>query len=53
MHAKYKKLEIEIVRMFYLNISSCPTVIGALGMVKKNTDTLIKKMPGNPPLFEI
>ena len=48
--SKYKDLEIEIAKMWHLNTT---TILGVLGMVKKNSDIQIKKIFGNPSLFEI
>ena len=46
-----RELQIEIMR--HLNITMIPIVIGALGMIEKNTDTHIMEIEGNPSLLEI
>lgn len=44
--SKYKDLEIEITAII-------PAVVRTPGMIKKNTELYIKKIPGNLSLFEI
>ena len=46
--SKYKDLEIEIEKMWHLK-----TTVGALGMIKKETDKYINKIPGCLSLNEI
>lgn len=44
-----KKLFLVII-LFTIVI---PLIIWALGIIRKNTDTHIKKFPGNPVVFKI
>ena len=44
---------IKISRMWLLNATTNPVVRGSQGMIKKDTDTHIKKIPGNPFLSKI
>lgn len=48
-----KDRDLEMTRMQDLNITIIPVVIGALVMIKKNTDTLINSIQGNSSLYEI
>ena len=51
--SKYLDLEIEIGKMWHLNVKTIPVVIGALGMIKKGTQSYLDKIPGKPSLYEI
>ncbi|XP_037772667.1 uncharacterized protein LOC119568279 [Penaeus monodon] len=51
--SKYKDLEIEIERMWGMKTTTVPVVIGALGIIKKGTEDLIKKVDGNITLQEL
>jgi len=51
--SKYKDLEIEIERMWGMKTTTVPVVIGALGIIKKGTEDLLKKFPGNIKLQEL
>ena len=51
--SKYKDLEIEIQKMWYLKTTVIPVVIGALGMIKRKSEDRIKQIPGNPCLQEL
>ena len=51
--SKYKYLEIEIQNMWHLKAILIPVVVGALGMIKKETEDQIKQIPGNPCLQEL
>ena len=50
---KYKDLEIEVTKMWKLKIKIIPAVIGALGMIKKRTQSFIDQTPGKPSLQEM
>ena len=50
---KYKDLETEIEKMWYLQSTTQPAIAGALGMIKSETDKHITKIPGSPNLYEI
>ena len=39
--------------MWYLKTTTVPVILGALGMIKKETDKHIYKIPGSPNLYEI
>ena len=43
--SKYKDLEIEIVKMWHLRTIMVPVVIGALGLINKNVEKHIQKLP--------
>ena len=51
--SKYKDLQIEVERMWRLKTTIVPVVVGALGLIKKDTDKHIIKIPGDPSLQEI
>ena len=51
--SKYKNLQIEIEKMWYLKTTTVPVIEGALGMIKKETDRHINGIPGSPSLYEI
>ena len=45
--SKYKDLEIEVEKMWHLKTRTLPVVIGALGLIKKDTDKFLEQIPGN------
>ena len=45
---EYIDLEIEIKKMLHLKTTIVPVIVGALGMIKKDTDKYINKIPGSP-----
>ena len=51
--SKYKDLEIEIKKMWWLKTITVPVVVGAPGMIQKGADKRIKKIPGSSSLYEI
>ena len=51
--SKYKDLEIEIERMWAMTTRTVPIIIGALGLVKKNTDKETDKIPGRIRIAEL
>ena len=51
--SKYKDLEIEVTKMWKLKTKTIPVVIGALGMIKKDTQNFIDQIPGKPSLQEM
>ena len=51
--SKYKDLEIEVTIMWKLKTKTIPVVIGALGMIKEDTQNSIEKIPGKPSLQEM
>ena len=44
--SKYKDLEKEITRMWQMKTEIILEVVGALGMIKKGSEKLIKEIPG-------
>ena len=50
--SKYKDLEIEIEKMWGMNTTTIPVVLGALGLVKKGMEKYISKIPGNISIQE-
>ena len=44
--SKYKDLEKEITRMWQMKTEIIVVVVGALGMIKKGSEKLIKEIPG-------
>ena len=50
---KYKDLEIEIRKMWNKNAKTIPVIVGALGMIKKETNTYIDQIPGGVSLAEV
>ena len=51
--SKYKDLEIEVEKMWHLKTKTLPVVIGALSLIKKDTDKFLEQIPGNPRLEEV
>ena len=51
--SKYKDLEIEMEKVWHLKTKTLPVVIGALGLIKKDTDKFLEQIPGNPRLEEV
>ena len=51
--SKYKDLEIEVEKMWHLKTNTLPVVIGALGLIKKDTDKFLEQIPRNPRLEEV
>ena len=51
--SKYKDLEIEITRMWQMKTETIPVVIGALGMIKKCSEKLVREILGNINTWEI
>ena len=51
--SKYKDLEIEIIRMWQMKTETIPGVIGALGMIKKCSEKLVREILGNINTWEI
>eukprot|EP00794_Sanderia_malayensis_P001843 gene1843-2075_t len=43
--SKYKDLEIEIQKMWSLKTTTVPVIVGALGMIKKQTQKHLDKIP--------
>ena len=50
---KYKVLKIEIEKVWHRKITIMPVIVGALGMINKETNKHINKIPGNARLYEI
>ena len=46
-------MEIEIDNMGHLKTTTMPVIIGALGMINKEIDKHIYKIPSSPSLYEI
>ena len=51
--SKYKDLEKEITRMWQMKTEIILVVVGALGMIKKGSEKLIKEIPGKISPWEI
>ena len=51
--SKYKDLEIEITRMWQMKTEIIPVVIGALGVIKKGSEKLVREILGNINPWEI
>ena len=45
--SKYKDLEIEVAKMWELKTTTVPVVVGALGLIKKDLERHVNKIPGN------
>ena len=50
---KFKDLEIEIEKTWGLKTTTVPVIIGAFGLVKKETENYIGKIPGNIRITEL
>ena len=50
---KYKDLEIKVTKMWELKTKTIPVVIGALGMIKRDTQNFIEQIPGKSTLQEM
>ena len=51
--SKYKDLEIEVEKLWYIKTVTIPVVIGALGIIKKGTEKHLEKVPESPNLAEM
>ena len=51
--SKYKDLEIEICKMWKMKTVVIPVVIGALGLIKRDVNKYVERIPGNVSLNEI
>ena len=51
--SKYKDLEIEITRMWQMKTEIIPVVIGALGMIKKGSEKVVREILGKINPWEI
>ena len=51
--SKFKDLEIEVQKLWYITTVTIPVVIGALGMNKMSTEKHLEQMPGNPNVAEM
>ena len=51
--SKYKDLEIEVEKLWYMKTVTIPVVIGALVMIKKGTEKHLQKIPESPNLGEM
>ena len=51
--SKYKDLEIEVEKLWHMKTVTIPVVIGALGMIKKDTEKHLEKIPESPNLGEM
>ena len=51
--SKYKYLEIEVTKMWKLKTNIIPVVIGALGIIKMESQNFIDQIPGKSSLQEI
>jgi len=50
---KYKDLEIEIEKTWGMKTTTVLVIIGAFGLVKKETENYIGKIPGNIRITEL
>ena len=51
--SKYKDLEIEITRMWQMKTEIIPVVMGALGVIKKGSEKVVREILGNINPWEI
>ena len=51
--SKYKELAIEVEKMWKIKTKTVPIIIGALGVVNRNTINYVKQLPGELCLQEI
>ena len=51
--SKYKDLEIEIERSWKEKTKMLPIIIGALGVINKNSNNYIQEIPGNVNMYEL
>ena len=51
--SKYKDLEIEITRMWQMKTEIIPVVIGALGVIKKGSEKVVREILRNINPWEI
>ena len=51
--SQYKDLEIEITRMWQMKTEIIPVVIGALGVIKKGSEKVVREILGNINPWEI
>ena len=51
--AKYKDLDIELAKSWHVKTKTIPVIIGALGVVNKNTLKYIKEIPGKIDIAEL
>ena len=46
--SKYNNLKIKREEMWHFKTTTVPVIVGDLGMIKKETDIEIRKIPGSP-----
>ena len=50
---KYKDLKTKTEKIWHLKNTRVPVIVGELGMIKKETDKHINKIPGSSSEYEI
>ena len=51
--SKHKDLKVEVTKMWHLQTTALPVVIGALGIVTKPAPKYVLQIPGAPSLTEL
>jgi hypothetical protein len=51
--AKYKDLDIELTKSWGVKVKTVPVIIGALGVINKNTRKYLKEIPGDVTFYEL
>ena len=51
--SKYKDLENEIERVWGMNTTTIPVLIGGLGLIEKKMEKYISKIPGNIKIQQV
>ena len=50
---KYKDLQIEVSRMWKVEVKTTPVIVGALGMIEENCRKELEKIPGKLSQYEV
>ena len=50
---KYEDLQIEVSRMWNVEVKTTPVIVGALGTIEENYRKELEMIPGKPSKYEV